>query len=231
MDCRALWAHLWLHVGCTAVFFFNFLIQLDRNYFRFGGKGLSMPTFLVVFCISCWNFGEGGGALDALMCLVIVHFHALIFFLPLIILLINTIRYTVIREKNLPFTMSPEYQAAQRAYQRYHNMNPIFGISSKWVGCLFDIPLTFSIYCMLFSNYHHFPFITQVCPCCRWGSLNILLPLWMFWGYRNERKARVLLVWFGSVIVCGKGPLQMCVGMRTNNNIIGEDFDCNLLIN
>mmetsp|Transcript_261 Transcript_261/g.499 ORF Transcript_261/g.499 Transcript_261/m.499 type:complete len:108 (+) Transcript_261:123-446(+) len=31
----------------------------------------------------------------------------------------------------LPFTMSPEYQAAQRAYMRYHNMNPIYGISSK----------------------------------------------------------------------------------------------------
>lgn len=31
----------------------------------------------------------------------------------------------------LPFTMEPEYQAAQRAYMRYHNMNPIFGISSK----------------------------------------------------------------------------------------------------
>ncbi|KAL7552036.1 hypothetical protein ACHAWF_015264 [Thalassiosira exigua] len=33
--------------------------------------------------------------------------------------------------QGLPFTMSPEYVAAQRAYQRYHNMNPIFGISSK----------------------------------------------------------------------------------------------------
>eukprot|EP00578_Thalassiosira_sp_NH16_P019957 CAMPEP_0181100220 /NCGR_PEP_ID=MMETSP1071-20121207/13079_1 /TAXON_ID=35127 /ORGANISM="Thalassiosira sp., Strain NH16" /LENGTH=104 /DNA_ID=CAMNT_0023182939 /DNA_START=62 /DNA_END=376 /DNA_ORIENTATION=- len=37
----------------------------------------------------------------------------------------------MVREKNLPFTLSPEYQAAQRAYMRYHNMNPIFGISSK----------------------------------------------------------------------------------------------------
>ena len=34
----------------------------------------------------------------------------------------------------LPFSMDPEYQAAQRAYMRYHNMNPIFGISSKYVG-------------------------------------------------------------------------------------------------
>ena len=33
--------------------------------------------------------------------------------------------------QGLPFTISPEYQAAQRAYMRYHNMNPIFGISSK----------------------------------------------------------------------------------------------------
>ena len=31
----------------------------------------------------------------------------------------------------LPFTMEPEYLAAQRAYMRYHNMNPIFGESSK----------------------------------------------------------------------------------------------------
>ena len=30
--------------------------------------------------------------------------------------------------------MDPEYQAAQRAYMRYHNMNPIFGISSKYVA-------------------------------------------------------------------------------------------------
>mmetsp|Transcript_948 Transcript_948/g.2198 ORF Transcript_948/g.2198 Transcript_948/m.2198 type:complete len:108 (+) Transcript_948:72-395(+) len=33
--------------------------------------------------------------------------------------------------QGLPFTLSPEYQAATRAYMRYHNMNPIFGISSK----------------------------------------------------------------------------------------------------
>ena len=33
--------------------------------------------------------------------------------------------------KPMPFSMEPEYQAAQRAYMRYHNMNPIFGISSK----------------------------------------------------------------------------------------------------
>jgi len=34
----------------------------------------------------------------------------------------------------LPWTMSPEYQAANRAYMRYHNMNPIFGVSSKKPG-------------------------------------------------------------------------------------------------
>jgi hypothetical protein len=33
--------------------------------------------------------------------------------------------------QKLPFTMDPEYQAATRAYMRYHNMNPIFGISSQ----------------------------------------------------------------------------------------------------
>lgn len=45
-----------------------------------------------------------------------------------------TLSYTtVVREarQGLPFTLSPEYMAAQRAYMRYHNMNPIFGISSK----------------------------------------------------------------------------------------------------
>jgi hypothetical protein len=31
----------------------------------------------------------------------------------------------------LPFSMDPEYEAASRAYMRYHNMDPIFGISSK----------------------------------------------------------------------------------------------------
>ena len=38
---------------------------------------------------------------------------------------------TAVFPKNLPVTLSPEYQAAQRAYMRYHNMNPIYGISSK----------------------------------------------------------------------------------------------------
>uniref|UniRef100_A0A7S2A688 Uncharacterized protein n=1 Tax=Trieres chinensis TaxID=1514140 RepID=A0A7S2A688_TRICV len=33
--------------------------------------------------------------------------------------------------EKLPHTMSPEYEAATRAYMRYHNMNPIWGISSK----------------------------------------------------------------------------------------------------
>lgn len=33
--------------------------------------------------------------------------------------------------QKLPHTMDPEYQAATRAYMRYHNMNPIFGISSQ----------------------------------------------------------------------------------------------------
>ena len=33
--------------------------------------------------------------------------------------------------EKLPYTLSPEYQAASRAYMRYHNMNPIWGISSK----------------------------------------------------------------------------------------------------
>ena len=41
-----------------------------------------------------------------------------------------TITITV-GQKGLPITLSPEHVAAQRAYMRYHNMNPIFGISSK----------------------------------------------------------------------------------------------------
>lgn len=39
--------------------------------------------------------------------------------------------YIPVMNQTLPFSMDPEYQAAQRAYMRYHNMNPIFGISSK----------------------------------------------------------------------------------------------------
>lgn len=37
----------------------------------------------------------------------------------------------IVGQKGLPITMNPEHVAAQRAYMRYHNMNPIFGISSK----------------------------------------------------------------------------------------------------
>ena len=37
----------------------------------------------------------------------------------------------IVGQKGLPITLSPEHVAAQRAYMRYHNMNPIFGISSK----------------------------------------------------------------------------------------------------
>mmetsp|Transcript_4393 Transcript_4393/g.6426 ORF Transcript_4393/g.6426 Transcript_4393/m.6426 type:complete len:106 (-) Transcript_4393:554-871(-) len=36
-----------------------------------------------------------------------------------------------LNKQKLPYTLSPEYLAAQRAYMRYHNMNPIWGISSK----------------------------------------------------------------------------------------------------
>lgn len=39
-------------------------------------------------------------------------------------------QYTV-NPKNLPQTMNAEHVAAQRAYMRYHNMNPIHGVSSK----------------------------------------------------------------------------------------------------
>lgn len=34
-------------------------------------------------------------------------------------------------DKPYPRSMSPDYEAATRAYMRYHNMNPISGISSK----------------------------------------------------------------------------------------------------
>jgi Cytochrome c oxidase subunit IV. len=46
-------------------------------------------------------------------------------FLTLILSLIIT------GNQKLPYTLSPEYLAAQRAYMRYHNMNPIWGISSQ----------------------------------------------------------------------------------------------------
>lgn len=42
---------------------------------------------------------------------------------------VQTSKNTV--NQKLPFTFDPEYLAARRAYMRYHNMNPIFGISSK----------------------------------------------------------------------------------------------------
>jgi len=41
------------------------------------------------------------------------------------------IAYIPLMGQKLPYTLSPEYLAAQRAYMRYHNMNPIWGISSK----------------------------------------------------------------------------------------------------
>ena len=40
------------------------------------------------------------------------------------------LNYSTVNAK-LPYTMSPEYKAAERAYMRYHNMNPIYGLSSK----------------------------------------------------------------------------------------------------
>ena len=44
---------------------------------------------------------------------------------------VMTLAYLPLLNQKLPFTLSPEYLAAQRAYMRYHNMNPIYGISSK----------------------------------------------------------------------------------------------------
>ena len=41
------------------------------------------------------------------------------------------IAYIPVTNQELPFTCSPEYQAASRAYMRYHNMNPVWGASSK----------------------------------------------------------------------------------------------------
>lgn len=43
------------------------------------------------------------------------------------------ISYIPLMNPKLPFSFDPEYEAATRAYMRYHNMNPIFGISSKYV--------------------------------------------------------------------------------------------------
>jgi len=46
-------------------------------------------------------------------------------------LLISYLPYAITGKQTLPYTLSPEYLAAQRAYMRYHNMNPVWGISSK----------------------------------------------------------------------------------------------------
>ena len=57
----------------------------------------------------------------------------LISFLLLLFSVVSSyiILYIIIVGQKLPHTCSPEYLAAQRAYMRYHNMNPIWGISSK----------------------------------------------------------------------------------------------------
>lgn len=56
------------------------------------------------------------------MCIIILYVFMYHVTLTIIMMTVN---------QKLPFTMEPEYQAASRAYMRYHNMNPIFGISSK----------------------------------------------------------------------------------------------------
>jgi len=43
----------------------------------------------------------------------------------------DSLLHTIVNQKGLPLTLNAEHQAAQRAYMRYHNMNPIHGISSK----------------------------------------------------------------------------------------------------
>jgi len=49
-------------------------------------------------------------------------------------LFFSCLAYIPLLNEKLPYTLSPEYQAANRAYMRYHNMNPIWGISSKCVS-------------------------------------------------------------------------------------------------
>ena len=56
--------------------------------------------------------------------------------------------------------MDPEYQAAQRAYMRYHNMNPIFGISSKYVAV---------------SHCFQFPVRGVFCFFCAWLQRNFAI--------------------------------------------------------
>ena len=56
--------------------------------------------------------------------------HLLVFALRYCLFVVTLIQ-TKVGQKGLPSTMNPEHVAAQRAYMRYHNMNPIFGVSSK----------------------------------------------------------------------------------------------------
>lgn len=49
----------------------------------------------------------------------------------------------------LPYSFDPEYQAASRAFQRYHNMDPIFGISSKYVSLESCLRLFYAFICCL----------------------------------------------------------------------------------
>lgn len=50
---------------------------------------------------------------------------------PAVVAICTMCYVPLIGQKGLPITLSPDHVAAQRAYMRYHNMNPIFGISSK----------------------------------------------------------------------------------------------------
>jgi hypothetical protein len=110
--------------------------HLNRGgYYR---ESALMPTFLKKWSKAPGYLGIGAPVMGLIM---LCYVPLSKYFLPDDVLPLNahvltmmTLFLTYLRsvnQKNLPVTMEPEYLAAQRAYMRYHNMNPIYGVSSK----------------------------------------------------------------------------------------------------
>ena len=89
-------------------------------------------------------------------------------------------KYTV--GLKMPFSMDPEYQAAQRAYMRYHNMNPIFGISSKYVYITYIYIYIYDLFyeIVVYGNYFVVFFVPLILFVIRiWNESNIQSELMM----------------------------------------------------
>ena len=86
--------------------------------------------------------------------------------------------------------MDPEYQAAQRAYMRYHNMNPIFGISSKYVYIHIYIYI-YDLFYVIVANGNYFVifFVPLILFVIRiWNESNIQSELMMMMLIMSSRR-------------------------------------------